>query len=144
MKEEYINVLMQLAQKAFKKDEIPISALIVKNDKIIAKAYNKRVKNHDVLGHAEIIAIKKANKKLKDWRLFDCDLYVTLKPCSMCESIIKQTRLKNVYYLLDKPLTKKEYNKTKIIKTNICTYEQIYAKILNNFFQKKRDKKIVL
>ena len=141
MKEEYFNILIKLAKKASKMDEVPISAIIVKNNKIIAKAINKREKKQNVLNHAEIIAIKKASRKLKNWRLFDCDLYVTLKPCNMCENIIKQSRLRNVYYLLDKPETKKEYDKTQFVKTNICTYEQMYSKILTDFFQKKRDKK---
>ena len=141
MKEEYFNILIKLAKKASKMDEVPISAIIVKNNKIIAKAINKREKEQNVLNHAEIIAIKKASRKLKNWRLFDCDLYVTLKPCNMCENIIKQSRLRNVYYLLDKPETKKEYDKTQFVKTNICTHEQMYTKILTDFFQKKRDKK---
>ena len=141
MKEEYFNILIKLAKKASKMDEVPISAIIVKNNKIIAKAINKREKKQNVLNHAEIIAIKKASRKLKNWRLFDCDLYVTLKPCNMCENIIKQSRLRNVYYLLDKPETKKEYDKTQFIKTNICTCEHMYSKILTDFFQKKRDKK---
>lgn len=141
MNRAYYDILIKLAEKAAKKNEVPISAMIVKNGKIISKAYNKRDKNKNVLDHAEIIAIKKANKKLKDWRLFECDLYVTLKPCSICENVIKQARIKNVYYLVDKPETKKEYYKTKFIKENICTREQMYKKILSNFFQKKRDKK---
>ena len=89
----------------------------------------------------QVMVIKKASKKLKDWRLFDCELYVTLKPCSICEAIIKQSRIKNVYYLLEKPEIKKEYSKTKFTKTNLCTHEQKYEYILHNFFQKKRDKK---
>ena len=131
---------MKLAKRASAKNEVPVSAIIVKNDKIISKAFNKREQSHNVLAHAEVIAIKKASKKLKTWRLFDCDLYVTLKPCSICENIIKQSRIRNVYYLIDKPDTKKEYNKTKFSKMNICTYEQMYGLILKNFFQKKRDK----
>lgn len=141
MNEKYFNILINLLKKAVFIDEVPVSALIVKNGKIIAKAYNKRNKNHDILGHAEIIAIKKASQKLKDWRLFDCDLYVTLKPCSICENIIKQSRIQNVYYLIDKPDNKKEYNKTKFIKTNISTQKQQYKNILNHFFQKKRYKR---
>lgn len=141
MKEKYFDLLITLARKAAKHNEVPISAIIVKNDKLIAKAYNKRVKKHDVLNHAEVMVIKKASKKLKDWRLFDCELYVTLKPCSICEAIIKQSRIKNVYYLLEKPENKKEYSKTKFVKTNLCTHEQKYEYILHNFFQKKRDKK---
>ena len=141
MKEKYFDLLITLARKAAKHNEVPISAIIVKNDKLIAKAYNKRVKKHDVLNHAEVMVIKKASKKLKDWRLFDCELYVTLKPCSICEAIIKQSRIKNVYYLLEKPENKKEYSKTKFAKANLCTYEQKCEYILHNFFQKKRDKK---
>ena len=140
MKIEYFDELIKLAQKSFKKNEVPISAIIVKDDKIIAKAYNTRNKTNNVLNHAEIIAIKKASKKLKDWRLSDCDLYVTLKPCSICENIIKQSRIKNVYYLLDKPTNKKEYYKTKVSKANIYTHEQIYHNILHDFFKKKRDR----
>ncbi len=141
MEEKYFKLLIKLAERAVKHNEVPISAIIVKNNKILAKAYNKRERKHDVLNHAEVIAIKKASKKLKDWKLFDCDLYVTLKPCSICENIIKQSRIKNVYYLLEKLENKKEYNKTKFIKKNNCTYEQIYEYILHDFFKKKRDKK---
>lgn len=140
MQEKYLKTLMKLAKRASTKNEVPVSAIIVKNDKIISKAFNKREQSHNVLAHAEVIAIKKASKKLKTWRLFDCDLYVTLKPCSICENIIKQSRIRNVYYLIDKPDIKKEYKKTKFNKMNICTYEQMYGLILKNFFQKKRDK----
>ena len=140
MQEKYLKTLMKLAKRASTKNEVPVSAIIVKNDKIISKAFNKREQSHNVLAHAEVIAIKKASKKLKTWRLFDCDLYVTLKPCSICENIIKQSRIRNVYYLIDKPDTKKEYNKTIFNKMNICTYEQMYELILKKFFQKKRDK----
>ena len=139
MNDKYLKQLIKLAKKASKKKEVPISAIIVKDGKIISKAFNKRIKNNNVLDHAEIMAIRKAEKKLKDWRLFDCDLYVTLKPCSMCEIIIKQARIKNVYYLLEKLNSKKDYNKTNFIK--ISENEQMYYSILQDFFKKKRDKK---
>ena len=139
MNDKYLKQLIKLAKKASKKKEVPISAIIVKDGKIISKAFNKRIKNNNVLDHAEIMAIRKAEKKLKEWRLFDCDLYVTLKPCSMCEIIIKQARIKNVYYLLEKLNSKKEYNKTNFIK--ISENEQMYYNILRDFFKKKRDKK---
>lgn len=139
IKEEIIDTLFKLAKKAELKDEVPVSAIIVKNNKIIAKAYNKRTKKHNVLNHAEIIVINKASKKLKDWRLFDCDLYVTLKPCKMCENIINQSRIDNVYYLLNKPSEKKEYQKTQYLKLNNDN-EQKYAKMLKTYFKKKRKK----
>lgn len=140
VEEKYFNILMKLAIKASKKNEVPVSALIVKNGKIIAKAYNKRNKSKYIMDHAELLVIKKASEKLKDWRLNNCDLYVTLKPCSICESAIKQSRIKNVYYLLEKPNNKKEYSKTKFGKTNIRTQEEKYNQILSGFFAKKRDK----
>ncbi len=140
MPEEYYNILIKLAKKAMSKGEVPVSAIIVNNNKVIAKSSNSRQKKYDVCNHAEINVIKKASKKNKDWRLNNCDLYVTLKPCSMCESIIKQSRIKNVYYLLDKPTEKKEYNKTSFEKQNISTQEKQYSRYLKAFFQKKRDK----
>lgn len=140
MQEKYFDILIKLALKATKKNEVPISALIVKDNKILAKTYNKRNKTKFIIDHAEIIVLKKASRKLKDWRLNDCDLYVTLKPCPMCESAIKQSRIKNVYYLLDKPSAKKEFYKTNIIKTNISMQTTKYNQILKAFFAKKRDK----
>lgn len=140
MDEKIYTLLLKLANNAAKKKEVPVSALIVKDNKIIAKAYNKRQKTHNILNHAEIIAIIKASKKLKDWRLDNCDLYVTLKPCSMCNAIINQSRVRNVFYLLDKPLSKKEYNQTKYINKNISTLNTVYSKCLQDFFVKKRSK----
>ncbi|MCM1053066.1 MAG: nucleoside deaminase [Ruminococcus sp.] len=140
MKEEYVRILMKLAKKAAKRNEVPVSAIIIYNNKIIAKGYNKRHLQNSVLNHAEIIAIKKAAKKLKDWRLNNCDLYVTLKPCNMCTEIIKQSRISNVFYLLDKPSNKKEYNKTKFAEANNSMYIKEYSQYLSDFFQKKRDK----
>ncbi len=140
MKEEYFKMLVTLAKKASQKNEVPVSALLVYNDKIIAKAYNTRHKNKTVLNHAELLVITKGYRKLKDWRLDNCDLYVTLKPCSMCEAVIKQTRIKNVYYLLTKPDNKKEYYRTNIEQANISTLKDEYAKCLKEFFKNKRDK----
>ena len=120
-------------------NEIAIGAVIVKDNEIIASACNRKETLNDVSAHAEILALREAAKKLGSWRLYDCDLYVTLKPCSMCEIIIKQARIKNVYYLLEKLNSKKDYNKTNFIK--ISENEQMYYSILQDFFKKKRDKK---
>ena len=86
------------AIKAFNKNEIPVGCVIVKNDLVIAKAHNLREINNLVTSHAEILAITKANKKLDSWRLDDCDIYVTLEPCSMCSGAIIQSRIKNLYF----------------------------------------------
>lgn len=86
------------AIKAIKEDEVPVGAVIVKDNKIIARAYNKKEKNNNPLGHAEILCIKKACKKLGDWYLKDCELYVTLEPCVMCCGAIINARIKKVYF----------------------------------------------
>lgn len=85
------------AKKAYEKKEIPVGAIIVKNNKIIARAYNIKEEKNDTTKHAEIIAIQKASKKLESWRLIDCEMYVTLEPCSMCAGAIIQSRIKKVY-----------------------------------------------
>lgn len=79
-------------------DDMPIGAIIVKNDKIIAQAHNEKELFKQVSRHAEIIAIEKASKELKNWRLEDCVLYVTLEPCPMCTWAILQSRIKEVYF----------------------------------------------
>ncbi|MBE6141251.1 MAG: nucleoside deaminase [Erysipelotrichaceae bacterium] len=94
----YMSLALKEAQKALLEDETPIGCVIVKDDKVIARAHNKRETKNLVISHAEIEAITKANKKLKSWRLVDCDLYVTVEPCIMCGGAIIQSRIRNVYY----------------------------------------------
>ena len=89
---------LKLAEKAYKKDEVPVGAIIVSNGKIIAKAFNTREKSKDATNHAEIVAIKRACKKLRDFRLLDAEMYVTLEPCMMCLGAILNARLKKVYF----------------------------------------------
>lgn len=96
-KEHYMKQALKQAQKAYEKEEIPVGAIIVKNHKIIAKAYNEKEYKQDTTKHAEILAIQKASKKLKSWRLTDCEMYVTLEPCSMCAGALIQARIKKVY-----------------------------------------------
>ncbi len=140
MPEEYYELLLKLAKKAACKDEVPVSAILVKNNKVLAKAYNTRISHHSVCDHAEMLVIKKASRKLHDWRLEDCDVYVTLKPCNMCEAALKQARIKNVYYILDKLPFKKEYNQTNIKQTYVREQQEEYLHYFQAFFQKKRDK----
>ena len=85
------------ARKAYEKEEIPVGAIIVRDNKIIAKAHNIKEEKNDTTKHAEIIAIQKASKKLGSWRLIDCEMYVTLEPCAMCAGALIQSRIKKVY-----------------------------------------------
>ena len=93
---------MNEAKKSVKHKDIPVGALLVLNDCVIATGHNTREKTNNILGHAEINVIKKAAKKLGRWNLSGCSLYVTLKPCSMCMEVIKQTKISEVFYVLDK------------------------------------------
>lgn len=140
MQEIYMQMAYQEAMKAFKKDEIPVGTVIVYKGKVLARAHNSRMKNNSVLGHAEITAILKAEKKLKDWRLDQCDLYVTLKPCGMCEKVIQEARIQNVYFLTEKPSNKKEYAQTKfeICNFNDSDLQNLYLQKLSDFFKKRR------
>lgn len=127
--------LYKLSLNAIKKNEVPIAAIIVKNNKIISKAINNKNSNNDVLGHAEIIAIRKAQKKLKSWILEDCSLYCTVEPCSMCEEVIKYSRIDKVYFYLNNP-NKNTKNIRKICIEN--EYNKKYKYILQKFFKNLR------
>ena len=93
-----MKLALKEAHKAAAIDEVPVGAVIVLNDKVIARGFNKREINNDPLGHAEMIAIRKASKKLNNWRLVDCELYVTVEPCAMCAGAIMWSRLQRVVY----------------------------------------------
>ena len=96
--EEFMKEALREAKKALKKDEVPVGAIVVLDDKIIARGYNTRQHSHDATNHAEIIAIKKACKKIKDFRLNNAVMYVTLEPCIMCLGAILNSRIKTVYF----------------------------------------------
>lgn len=95
--QKFMKEAIKQAKKAYEIGEVPVGAVIVKEGKIIARAYNKKEIKNDATMHAEIIAIKKASKKLKTWRLNDCDMYVTLEPCSMCAGALINSRIRKVY-----------------------------------------------
>ncbi|MBR3162621.1 MAG: tRNA adenosine(34) deaminase TadA [Clostridia bacterium] len=97
MQEKFMKEALKEAKKAYNKLEVPVGCIIVKDNKIIARAHNLKETKFDTTKHAEIIAIQKASKKLKSWRLLDCDMYVTLEPCSMCAGAIINSRISNLY-----------------------------------------------
>lgn len=140
---KYIDLALKEAMKAYKKGEVPIGAVIVKNDKVISKGYNKKEKTNIATKHAEIMAIEKACKKLKSWYLNDCTLYVTLEPCMMCTGAIIQSRIKKIIYLArnDKFGCLEQYQK---YNNNNTDLEIIFIKneksinLLKCFFKEKR------
>lgn len=146
-KYKFMNQAIKEALKAESKDEVPIGCVIVKNGKIIARGHNLRETKKNSLAHAEIIAIEKACKKNKDWRLEDCDLYVTLEPCPMCSGAILQSRIHKVYYgahdfkggCLDSCMHMYEikgFNHYPEIESGILKEE--CANLLTSFFRRKR------
>ena len=96
-KEKFMKEALKEAKKAYEKLEIPVGAVIVKNGKIIARAHNLKESKQDTTKHAEILAIQKASRKLQSWRLIDCDMYVTLEPCSMCAGALINARIRKLY-----------------------------------------------
>lgn len=135
MKEKYIKMLITSSLKASDNGEVPVSALLVKNNKIISKAYNTRIKDNNPLMHAEIKCIINACKKIGDWRLDDYEMYVTLEPCHMCKEIIKECRIKNVYYLIK---SQKNINFKSVFKKIDSKYSEEYKKMLITFFRNLR------
>lgn len=142
-----MNEAIAQAKISLKKKEVPIGAIVVHNGKIIAKGHNMREKRKNALLHAEIIAINKACKKLKDWRLENCELYVTLEPCPMCAGAIANARIKKVVFaakektscdnLCEKILTSNRLNhKCEIVQAT--EFEEKCSKMLTEFFKSKR------
>ncbi|MBQ0035865.1 MAG: nucleoside deaminase [Firmicutes bacterium] len=94
----YMELALKQAKKAYQEDEIPVGCVIVKDDVVLAMSHNVKEKKNSVLGHAEIECIKKASKKIDNWNLIGCDMYVTLEPCLMCTGAIVNARISNVYF----------------------------------------------
>lgn len=136
-----LDLLLKNAEKAYKKGEIPVSAVILdQNGKLISDSFNNRQNKYNVLGHAEVNAIVKAEKKIKDWRLDGHYIIVTLEPCNMCSMIIKECRLDKVFYFLPKKSDNDSWE-INIDKEQIDKYEEYTSKfkqLLTDFFNNKR------
>ena len=146
--EEIVRKLIKLSNKALINNDVPISCIIVKNGVIIAKEYNKKVKNNDPTAHAEILCIKKTAKLLKTNNLNDCELYCLLSPCNMCREVIKEVRIKNVYSALNnsdpnnlniitKIFEKDSTNPKVNFESNLSPEKA--KEILSSFFEKQRN-----
>jgi len=145
--EKYMKLALKEAHKAAAIDEVPVGAVIVLNDKVIARGFNKREINNDPLGHAEMIAIRKASKKLNNWQLVNCELYVTVEPCAMCAGAIMWSRLKRVVYGTGDPkggamgeafnlFDERIVNHIPEIKGGVLTKE--CKEVIQSFFRNKR------
>lgn len=148
--EKYMKAAIREAKKAYKLEEVPIGCVIVRENKIIARGYNRRNTDKNTLAHAEISAIKKASKKTGDWRLEDCTMYVTLEPCQMCAGAIVQSRLGKVVIGSMNPkagcagsvinlLQMKQFNHQVEMETGVL--EEECSVMLSGFFQELREKK---
>ena len=147
MKEQYMKEALIEAEKAFYEDEVPIGAIIVYKEQIIARAHNTKEKQKNPLCHAEIIAINQACKALGDWRLDECEMYVTVEPCLMCCGAILHSRIHKVTYgttnskfgyaeSINQILTDPRNNHLVKIESGICAEE--CQKLMTNFFESKR------
>lgn len=149
--EKYMKEALKQAKKARDIEEVPIGCIIVYQDKIIARGYNRRRVDKNTLSHAELNAIRKASKKLGDWRLDDCEMYVTLEPCQMCAGAIVQSRIKKVYIGCMNPkagcagsilnlLQIEQFNHQVEIERGIL--EEECSSIMTEFFKRLRKMKI--
>lgn len=149
-KEFFMNEALKEAKKAYKKEEIPVGAVIVKDDKIIGRGHNLKETKKNTIKHAEIIAIERASKKLESWRLEDCEMYVTLEPCTMCAGAIINARIKKIYIGTEDTKTgacgsvldvfSYPFNHKVEVEKNIKQKE--CEKIIKEFFVELRKKKI--
>lgn len=135
---EYMEIAYIESLKAYKRKEVPVGAIIVKNGKIIARGYNQKERKNQVTKHAELIAIEKASRKIKNWRLEDCELYTTLEPCPMCLGAIVQSRIKTTYYVIEAENSFIKYHQTKNNQFIKLDLDNKYLELLQKFFQRKR------
>lgn len=148
--EKYMKEAIKQAKKAYKIGEVPIGCVIVYQDKIIGRGYNRRTIDKNTIAHAEMMAIKKASKKMDDWRLEDCTMYVTLEPCQMCSGAIVQSRMKKVVIGCMNPkagcagsilnlLQMEEFNHQ--VELEIGVLQEECSNLMKQFFKELREKK---
>jgi len=150
MEETWMKEALKEARKAYEKEEVPVGAIIVKEGKIIARAHNLKESKHDTTYHAELLAIQKASKKLNSWRLIDCEMYVTLEPCSMCAGALINSRIKKVYIGTKDEKTGacgsvlnlfEDYKFNHKVEYEFDIMQKECEKILKNFFKELRELK---
>ena len=148
MDEKYMKIALEEAQKSFQAGDVPVGAIVVCNDQIIARAHNFKEKNKNAVEHAEILAISQACQKMNTWHLENCTIYVTLEPCLMCAGALIQCRIGKLVYATESEkfgyvgsisnvLDNKNNNHHPIIVKNVC--KESSQKLLKDFFKDKRN-----
>ena len=138
MNKQELDILYKLAYKSFKNNEVPVGSIVIYNGKIIGKGCNDRQKQNYVCGHAEINAINEAEHYMNDWRLNDCILISTLMPCEMCKSVIKESRISKVYYIIDQSNHEQEIPENYEYSDVSDDYYNKLLDLLNQFFKNLR------
>jgi tRNA(adenine34) deaminase len=145
----FMQEALKEAKKAYKKNEVPVGAVVVYNNKIVAKAHNLNITTNDPTAHAEILALRKASKILRNYRLLDCEMYTTLEPCPMCAGAMVYARIKRLVYATEDPksgccksvlniVNNKKLNHRIKVTSGVCKEES--EKLLKTFFKKLRSR----
>ncbi|SET04165.1 nucleoside deaminase [Anaerobranca gottschalkii] len=147
MKEKFMHLALEQANKAFELGEVPIGAVVIRNNEVISLGFNMRETLKDPTAHAELIAIKRAAQKLQGWRLIDCEIYVNVEPCAMCCEAIIQSRMKKLIFGLREPKTGAVYSQLELPKIRNAKLEieegileEESKRLLQKFFNKIRNK----
>lgn len=145
---KYMDMAIEEARKAFEEDEVPVGCVIVKNNQILALTHNRKEQMNSATKHAEILAIEEASSKLNNWRLDGCDVYITLEPCPMCASALKQARVSNIFcglsnsdfrnYEIVLKILESDKNNASVPVINDLAVEKV-DKIMKDFFRNRRN-----
>lgn len=145
---KYMDMAIEEAKKAFEEDEVPVGCVIVKNNQILALTHNRKEQMNSATKHAEILAIEEASAKLNNWRLDGCDVYITLEPCPMCASALKQARVSHIFcglsnsdfrnYEIVLKILESDKNNASVPIINDLAVEKV-DKIMKDFFRNRRN-----
>lgn len=145
---KYMDMAIEEAKKAFEEDEVPVGCVIVKNNQILALTHNRKEQMNSATKHAEILAIDEASSKLNNWRLDGCDVYITLEPCPMCASALKQARVSHIFcglsnsdfrnYEIVLKILESDKNNASVPIINDLAVEKV-DKIMKDFFRNRRN-----